>query len=125
MIQFKRGNFNNGDTTGIVVPDFNEHSGDDLFLNPLTDDCWILTISGFRDEVELISGLNADFDFVPTEQDRAYDNYDMFWASELTIIFSSYDRALKFIRDYQGPYLEQLSQLYENLLNPFSDAEYV
>lgn len=122
MIQFKRGEFYGGDNAGIIVPDFDEHSGDDLFLNPLAEDCWILTIPSFEDKVQLISAMNTDFNFIPNEQDSAYDNYELFWESKLTIIFSSFDQALEYIRDYDGPYLEQLEELLANLLNPIDDA---
>lgn len=122
MIQFKRGEFYSGATVGIIVPDFDEHSGDDLFLNPLAKDCWILTLSNFRNEAILTNAEDVDFDFVPSEQDIGFDNYDMFWDSKLTVLFDSYDDALNFIRDYKGPYLEQIEELLANLLNPMDDA---
>ncbi|GAB5566115.1 MAG: hypothetical protein Wins2KO_31780 [Winogradskyella sp.] len=124
MIIFKRGERSGIDTTGIVVPDFDEFSRDDLYLNPLADDCWILTVPNSRLEALLINAEEADFDFVPNEQDMAYSNYDMFWDSELTILFPSYQEALDYLVSYEGPLEEQISALYDNQLNPIDDVDY-
>ena len=122
MIQFKRGEFYSGDTASIIVPDFDEHSGDDLFQNPLSKDCWILTIPSFGNRVQLFSAMDTDFNFIPNEHDNTYDNYGLFWESKLTVIFSSFNQALEYIRDYEGPYLEQLEEFFTNLLNPIDDV---
>lgn len=124
MIKFERGEFSNGDTTGIVVPDFDEHSRDDLFLNPLAENCWIMTVFNFKSDVTLVKAFDLDFDFVPSQDEVGHDNYDMFWASELTVLCGSYEEALTFIRNYTGPYSGQITELHENLLNPIDDAEH-
>ena len=83
-----------------------------MYLNPLADDCWILTVANLRDEAVLVTADEVDFDFVPTEQDRAYENYDMFWDTELTILFRSYDEAIDYLSNYEGPLNGPLDELY-------------
>lgn len=124
MIKFEKGEFFSGDTAGIVVPDFDEHSGDDLFLNPLDKDCWILILSNFEGEGRLVSAYNIDYEFVPDKHEIGHEYYNMFWESGLTVLFSSYEDALSFIRDYSGPYDEQVEELYDNLLIGINDVGY-
>jgi hypothetical protein len=110
------------DTRGIVKPDFDEHSRDDLFLNPLSDDCWILTLPSKGDEAQLINAQDADFDFVPNWLENALDHYDMFWVHELTVLYDSYEQAWDSIKNYKGVYQAEMDALYERELNQFSDA---
>ena len=125
MILFENGVCHGGETAGIIEPYFDEHSGDDLYLNPITDTCWLLTISDGGNQIRLLTADEVDFDFVPTEGEVGCDSYEFFYATNLTALFESYDEALDFMDHYHGVFKDQVEAFYQSKINPLRYAGHI
>lgn len=112
MIEFKNGEFKGGETKGIVDYDFNDFSKDDLWRNPINENCWIFVIPNDDSKIGLFNAIESGIDFVPSKADISNEDYELFWCSELTMLFNSQEQALEFMRVYQGPLVDIIRGFY-------------
>ena len=112
MITIENGEILVGDTLGIFEYEFDNLLKDDLWGNPLTEDCWIFTIPSDDSKIGLFNAQDENIDFLPTEFDENSKHYDIFWNSELTVLFNCHDEALDYMRNYQGSFVDIIRGFY-------------
>jgi hypothetical protein len=103
MIEFKKGEFIGGKLFGYREAELNTPTDEnDLWYNPISDECWIFTIESENNGVGLFSVVDYQIEFIPSITETDAEHYDLFWKSELTLVFNTKETALDFIRNYEG-----------------------
>jgi len=85
----------------------------------LTEECWILEIPLDANELDLYNAHQNNTFFIPHITEELDNRYDVFWNSNETYVFGSFDEAVEFIDDYQGIYQEEVNGLNMELAEFF------
>lgn len=102
MILFMNGEFIGGDLTDIMDYDSAELKTQDLFENPISQDCFALVVPLKGMEIKLFSFFMHDLYFIPHREDFDNPYHKEFWRTNTTVVFECFETALNAMKNYEG-----------------------
>jgi len=113
MINFINGEFAGGTFTGIF--DLEDYRDEDynMYETMLSNDCWVLNFPNECGEIRVFRAWEEGVLFIPSAVDIECFEYDLFWNSSRTIIFSDIYELHDFILEYRGEKYEDIVNVYD------------
>jgi hypothetical protein len=116
MLKFIKGEFKGGNTDSMFITDCGDVTIDNFWKHQLSEECWILEVPEKVKDIGVYNAWNRGIDCIP-EYEYYYDDgvnddkHDVFWNSNETYVFKSFDDAMNFMKGYKGIY----KMLFEHL----------
>lgn len=114
-----------GELTDIVHFDYDEVTSDNWWDCHLSEECWILEIPKDLTKLDVYNVGKSDIQFIPRISEIDDQFYEIFWNSNETYVFGSFDEALDFISNYEGYYEGDVEDLHERIMESFLVEETV
>jgi hypothetical protein len=115
MLIFKKGEFVAGNLTGIVHFDFDEVTSDNWWDYQLSEECWILQIPKDMKEIQIYNAFQNGNHFIPRISEIESEFHDIFWNSNETFVFKSFEQALWFTSVYEGDFKTEVREFHEKV----------
>lgn len=117
MIIIKNGEIQKCETSDVIYKDADENANtiDNWYDYPLQNDVCILQIPKNSKELKLFEVYGGDLQYIPRVSETDYEFHDVFWNSNETYVFESYQYALNFMSNYDGDFKTEISELNKRL----------
>jgi hypothetical protein len=116
MIKFEKGEFIGGDLMDVIHIDIDDDM-DNLFDYQLNEECFILCVQDNGVKTVYFSVNHFGVDYIPRKEDVKNEFWDMFWDSDVTIVFGLKVFGLKEMQNYVGHCVEEVRTLAKEILS--------
>ena len=113
MIKFENGEFTGGTFDGIFDSENYESLNYNMYDTLLSEDCWILSFPKDNSGIRVANVCDEDICFIPSIGDIDNFDYDLFWESDITWIFSDIYELHDFALEYAGEHFESVAGIYD------------
>lgn len=122
MIVFKNGEFLGGDLMDIIHIDWDDAPDSCTWWDHLLyDEVVVLRIPKDDKQIQIFVAFSEELEFIPRQSENDRPFHSLFWESAETYVFGDFDRAIQFMKVYEGAYQkevkEALAQIQQQMLH--------
>jgi len=120
MITYKNNEFLGGDLMDIIVFDFDDNN-DNFWDYALRENCFILHVPKDKSKIRLFHIQSIGIEFMPEKEETDDEFWELFWDSNLTVVFANKAQALIYMKNYVGLWVKEIRSFEKQimLLNDF------
>ncbi len=119
MIEFKNGEYIRREFLDIVEY---EEINEDWWDYPLLEDCFILNINKNKDSITYFKIYFLEIEYVPRKEDTENEFWELFWDSELTLIFPCECDGIEYMKKNTGLFAKEFNEFAKLLLKYYETA---
>jgi len=116
MIIIRNGNLVSRVNTNITQIDLDAKENDVWKNSELTDECWMFMIPTDISNMCLFNAKSNGVEYFVPYGESKYEDYEMFWETELTVLFASEEEAIDYMKNYEGPLAHHIKEYHTCVL---------